>query len=197
MTEEWRWIKGYEGIYQISNMGRFKSFLSDKENGQIRSNVNKNGWYFTVNLYTKGGEKRKTVRIHRLVYEAFVGDIPKGFHIHHKDGNRQNNRIDNLELLHPAEHASESANHTSSIDKMVEYNTQIKPKRIRQYTLNGVFLAEYLNSEVAHEFTGVCKRNILQVASRTPYGKNNRIRSQAGGYIWRFADEVNNNVIDV
>lgn len=193
MTEEWRWIKGYEGVYQVSNMGRIKSFLSDKEHGHIRSNVNKNGWYFTVNLYKKGERKnQQTLRVHRLVYEAFVGEIPKGYHIHHKDGNKQNNRFDNLELLHPSDHASESASHTNSVDEMVKYNTQIKPRRVCQYTLNGMFLAEYVNCKVAEEFTGVCQRNILQVASKTPYGKNNRIRKQAGGYVWKYANEVIN-----
>lgn len=198
MTEEWRWIKGYEGTYQISNMGRIKSFLSDKENGHIRSMVNKNGWYFTINLYNKGDRKHsRTLRIHRLVYEAFVGEVPKGFHIHHKDGNKQNNRLDNLELLHPSDHASESASHTNSINKLVEYNTQIKPKRIQQLTMSGVFLAEYANATVAQEFTGVCQRNILQVASKTPYGKNNKTRKQAGGYIWQYANEEIHDAVTV
>lgn len=198
IVEEWRWIKDYEGLYQISNYGRLKSFLSDKENGQIRSNVNKNGWYFTVNLCSHNGRNKKTVRIHRLVYETFVGDIPKGFHIHHIDGNRQNNRIDNLELVHPSDHASKSINIHDNVSGMTNYNIFTKSKRVCQYTKDGLFLAEYVNCAVAGEITGICSRNIHRVASREPYGKNHLIRSQAGGFIWRFTEEVNKaNVIEV
>lgn len=198
MTEEWRWIKGYEEKYQISNFGRFKSFLSDKENGKIRQIVNKNGWYLTVNLQKKvdGKSRKTTAKIHRLVYQTFVGDIPKGFHIHHKDGNKQNNHLDNLVLLHPSDHASESVNQRDSVSKMVNYNVHIKPRRVRQYTLEGEYLAEYVNCAIAEVFTGVCQRDILHVANHTPYGKNNHTRKQAGGYAWKFADEVEENVSD-
>ena len=71
------------------------------------SNTDKNGWYFTVNLFDCDG-KRRTERIHRLVAKAFIGEIPKGYHIHHKDGNKQNNRLDNLEIIHPAKHSMET-----------------------------------------------------------------------------------------
>lgn len=42
--------------------------------------------------------------VHRLVYKTFVGEIPPGYHIHHKDHNKQNNAVDNLELIDPVEH---------------------------------------------------------------------------------------------
>ena len=42
--------------------------------------------------------------VHRLVYKTFVGEIPPGYHIHHKDHNKQNNALDNLELIDPVEH---------------------------------------------------------------------------------------------
>ena len=71
ITEIWKWIDGYERQYQISNYGRLKSFRKYKD-GMIMSNTNKNGWYLTVNLFNSEN-KRKTERIHRLVYETFVG----------------------------------------------------------------------------------------------------------------------------
>ena len=72
--EEWKWIKGFEGIYQISSHGRLKSFRKIKS-GYILSNQNKKGWYLTVNLFDSDGV-RHTRRIHRLVTEAFIGNIP-------------------------------------------------------------------------------------------------------------------------
>jgi hypothetical protein len=51
-----------------------KSYRKNK-NGRIMPNTNKNGWYFTVNLFDHNG-KRRTERIHRLVAKAFIGEIP-------------------------------------------------------------------------------------------------------------------------
>lgn len=56
MIEEWKWIKGYEGRYSISNMGRLKSYLSDKD-GKILSMKNQYGWYFTTNLLDDNGKR--------------------------------------------------------------------------------------------------------------------------------------------
>ena len=75
MEEDWKWIKGYEGQYQISTHGRIKSFRKYKD-GMIMSHINKNGWYLTVNLFNSEN-KRKTKRKHRLEYETFVGKKPK------------------------------------------------------------------------------------------------------------------------
>ena len=200
MTEDWKWIKGCEGKYQISNHGRLKSFLKN-QNGEIRSNINKKGWYITVNLIDNSG-KRNTLRIHRLVYENFAGEIPKGYHIHHKDGNKQNNMITNLEALSPKEHCFETIKHNPHIlDGLIAYNkgTPIGDKtiykrfprgQIFQYTLNGEFIAKYPNAMDASRESGVCARNILQVASKEPFNKKGNIRKQAGGYIWRFEKEV-------
>lgn len=188
MKEEWKWISGYEGIYQISNYGRLKSFRKDK-NGYILSNKNKNGWYLTTNLYDELGRMR-TERIHVLVAREFIGEIKKGYHVHHKDGNKQNNHVDNLEIISPLKHRAGTAKQRPDLTKaMNEYNKYEKPMRIRQYLLDGIFLAEYINGEVASRMTGICHRNILQVASKTPYNDKGKVRRQAGGYVWKYAEE--------
>ena len=189
MNEEWKWIKGFEGLYQISNLGRLKSFHKNKSEGRIMSLANVNGWYFTVILRDKHGEY-STKRIHRLVAEHFIGEIPKGYHVHHKDGNKQNNRVDNLEIIPPKEHTKESMKQRPDYCKgMNEYNQYIRPRHIQQYDLEGHFIAEYANCKIASELTGVCRRNILQVADKQPFNSKGSIRKQAGGYIWKFADE--------
>lgn len=188
MIEEWKWISGYEGIYQISNLGRLKSFRKE-EGGYIRSNKNKNGWYLTVNLYDSKGQ-RKTKRIHALVAEAFIGEIPKGYQVHHKDGNKQNNAVSNLAIIHPSQHRKETEKAKPQITTgMVVYNQFQRPNRIRQYTCDGYFIAEYANAQIASELTGVCQRNILQVANKTPFNSKGNIRKQAGGYVWVIAKE--------
>ena len=92
MTEIWKDIVGYEGLYQISNLGRVKRFL--KTNERIISGEEVFG-YIQVALYKKG--KRKMVRVHKLVAEMFIPN-PNGYtSINHKDWNRKNNIVDNLE----------------------------------------------------------------------------------------------------
>lgn len=72
------------------------------------------------------------------------------------------------------------------IKGMNDYNKYVKPKRVKQYTLEGVYLAEYVNCEIASRMTGICQRNISQVASKEPYNSKGNVRKQAGGYVWEF-----------
>lgn len=57
--------------------------------------------YYQINSRKEGNHSKL---LHRLIYEDFYGEIPKGMHIHHKDGNRLNNDISNLELISPSNH---------------------------------------------------------------------------------------------
>jgi hypothetical protein len=185
--EEWKWVKGYEGIYQISNYGRLKSFHHEP-NGKILSTVNSKGNYLKVILHDKKGGFKRHVRIHTLVAETFIGDIPNGYEVHHIDGNKQNNMVSNLSILESNEHKIitmlEHPNYTKGMN---DYNKYIKTRRIQQYTKDGHFIAEYANGEIASRFTNVCQRNILQVANKEEY-KPGKIRKQAGGYIWKYKD---------
>lgn len=183
-TEIWKDVKDFEGVYKISNWGRLASM---KAGFKVLSQVNKKNGYFSVVLIYKN--KKRHTRIHRLVYEAFVGEIPKGrkYHIHHINHNKQDNRVCNLKLLTSKEH------YIADIEKhnycgMNNYNKYIRPKKISQYSLAGEFLASFANAKEASAATGVCGRNILQVANKTPYNKMGATRKQAGGYVWRFAN---------
>lgn len=190
MKEDWKWIKGYEGQYQISNHGRIKSFKRT-EGGYILSNQNATGDYLRIVLINSVTKKNKSKAIHQLVAEHFIGERPQGYHVHHKDGNKQNNIVSNLEYIHPKEHRKETQKQKPQIvTGIVNYNKYEKPKKICQYTQDGILLAAYINAEVAGRMTGICQRNILQVANKEPYNDKGFIRKQAGGYIWRFEKGV-------
>ena len=73
------------------------------------------------------------------------------------------------------------------LNGMINYNRYIKTKKIEQYDLDGRYIATYANGYDASISTGVCHRNILQVANKEPFNKKGNIRKQAGGYIWKFA----------
>lgn len=192
MKEEWKPITGFEGEYEISNQGRVKSHHKrngyDAE-GHILKNNNQKGDYLRIILRLPN-KKTKSTSIHKLVYEHFGGDIPNGYHIHHMNGNKQDNRIENLQLLSPSQHvlATHGMN-PNSYDGMNNYNKYEKPQTVFMYDLDGMYLGQFPNAKSAERVTGVCSRNILQVASKTEY-KPNKTRSQAGGFIWRFKEDV-------
>lgn len=187
MAEEWKWIKGYEGLYQVSNLGRIKSFHKSK-NGRIISTKNNTGWYTSFRASAKNGNI-STIKVHIAVANAFIGDVPKGSHVHHINENKQDNRAQNLQILKSSEHMKLTVERHPECYKAMNEKNKYMQKHIRQYTLDGFFVAEFANSKIAENMTGICRRNILQVANREPYNSKGSIRKQAGGYIWEFVDE--------
>lgn len=188
MKEIWKDVVGFEGAYQISNRGRIKSFKRLKT-GKILSNVNKTGWYLNVVLKYK--KRQRYVKIHQLVAEAFLGKRPfDNAEINHKDANKQNNCVENLEYVTRLENVIHAAKiHNYAFCKSMNYyNQRIRPRPVLQYSLDGKFIAEYYNCADAGKITGVCARNIHQVASKTEYN-NGSVRSQAGGFKWVYKDE--------
>ena len=97
-TEEWRPMIRYAGKYLISNAGRVKSIGRYRRNYDvIIKHGMSHGMYPTAYLRCEG--KRTSDPIHRLVAEAFIGPRPTGFQINHIDGNKCNNRVENLEYV--------------------------------------------------------------------------------------------------
>lgn len=90
MKEVWKDINGYEGLYQISNLGKVKSIISNKI-----LKGNENAEYIYVTLCKNG--KQKIKKIHRLVAEAFIDNPNNYLYINHKDENKKNNIVNNLE----------------------------------------------------------------------------------------------------
>ena len=101
-NEEWRDIPNYEGLYQVSNMGRVKSirYMYGNYREKILSQFlnNKNG-YLQLNLWKEG--KIKTCYVHRLVGNAFIENPNNLPCFNHKDEDKTNNCVDNLE---PCDH---------------------------------------------------------------------------------------------
>ena len=93
--EEWRDIVGYEGLYQISNFGRIKSFHY-KNPSVLRVSISNSGYKRLV--LSKNG-KYESVCIHVLVAKAFIPNLENKREVNHKDGDKSNNCVDNLEWV--------------------------------------------------------------------------------------------------
>lgn len=88
--EKWKDIQGFEGLYQVSDLGRVKSLRSNK----VLKECFDAQLYPFVNLY---GIRKRVARIHRLVAESFLPADHFRNEVNHKDGNKSNNRVINLE----------------------------------------------------------------------------------------------------
>jgi len=120
MTEKWADIIGFEGKYQISNLGRVKSMsriieykhtkmgLVKAVNPEVIMKQYQSVGYLKVDLYDN--MIRKRVFVHRLIAEAFIPKIDGKTYVNHKNGDRQDNRIDNLEWCTQSENCLHAHN---------------------------------------------------------------------------------------
>lgn len=93
MNERWKPVKGYEGLYEVSDHGRVRSLNFHRKTGRVKVlAINRCRKYPYVCLWPN----KKTCSVHVLVLEAFVGQRPAGLVCDHIDGRKSNNRLDNL-----------------------------------------------------------------------------------------------------
>lgn len=163
MEEIWKDIENYEGLYQVSNLGRIRSAFREGTKGGILRQFIING-YSKVHLYKDG--KEEFFYVHRLVALAFIPNLENKPQINHKNGKKCDNRVVNLEWCSSAE------NLVHAIENGLK-----KLKKVGQYK-DGVLIKTYLNCRRASIESGVKYPNIWYVLN----GKN----KTAGGYEWRY-----------
>lgn len=103
MREIWKPVIGYEKLYKISNLGRIKSLkYRGGKKQKILSTYNVHG-YKRVRLFD--GITVRSTGVHRIVAEAFLANPDSKQFVNHKDGNKSNNHLDNLEWATRSENA--------------------------------------------------------------------------------------------
>lgn len=181
--EKWKSIEGYENKYLISDSGNVKSLVDkngEKTNKILKPRIAKNG-YLYVNLWKKS--KSKTKKIHRLVAEAFIPNPNNCPCINHKDGNKQNNNINNLEWCTYSENAKHAfveglSNPLKNLPIPEKGKDNINCKKILQFNLKGEFVKEWGYIKEAQEK--------LQISHISDVCKGKR--KSAGGYVWKYKE---------
>ena len=186
MEEIWKDIEGYEGKYEVSNLGRVRRlpYTYQKENrwgvfdykmkpGIHREWVGKDG-YHRITLCGDNG--RKNFLVHRLVAKAFVSGYQDGYDANHIDENKDNNRADNLEWMPHVE----NINYGTHNDRATAHNVG-KRRKVVQMSFDGQDLQSFDSLLSASKATGIDVGSIGNVCK----GKC----KTAGGYRWRYATE--------
>lgn len=170
MKEIWRDIKGYEGLYQVSNLGNVKSLerkTKHKYNKEIIMKKHFNGNYYFVRL-CKNSQK-KNFFIHRLVAENFIKMMPNKKYVNHINGIKTDNNLNNLEWVS----ASENVLHA------IKNNLKRLPnKKIIQLDYNNKIINHWESIKEASEKLEINRSNIGACCRNE--------RKTAGNYMWQY-----------
>lgn len=177
-NEEWKDVVGYEGLYQVSNLGRIRSlnrlcksgrgYVIHKLSGKIMSlKVHKKG-YLEVSLSLNG--KRRMHKVHRLVAIAFIENPQSLKEVNHKDENTKNNSVENLEWC--------SSKYNANYGSRNKRTSLARSKAILQYNLNEEVIAEHSSLTSAGKSVNGNAQGIFMSA--------NGIIKKYKGFIWKY-----------
>ena len=189
MEEIWKDISGYEGCYQVSNFGRIKSldrYIATVGNpsgkrlirGKILNpskRVMSNGedGYYSVTLYKCG--TGRLFNVHRIVAETFIPNPNNLPCVNHKDENKQNNRVDNLEWC--------SVAYNNKYGTARERSAEKTRKEVIKFDLDGNILAMYKSLDDAAKKEKVSKGNLANVCV------NRNGKRTLHGYVFMYKDD--------
>lgn len=161
-NEIWKEIKGYEGLYAVSNRGRVKNIMSGRI---LKNRIDGHGYAF-VALCKGDGTKPKQIKVHRLVALAFIPNSDNLPQVNHIDEDKTNNDVSNLEWVSASQNIRHSAHQYSC--------------RINQLSLDGELVKTWESSWQIERELGYAQGYIINCCKRK--------YKQAYGYRWEYAD---------
>ena len=191
MKEVWKPIPGYEGYYEVSNLGSIRSVshvVSGPVNGGLRTystkssilkqHVSKVG-YIMVSL--SKNSKVKHFNLHRLIAKAFIPNPDNLPCVNHKDEDKTNNNVENLEWCSHKYNANWGTNPKRV--SVRQNKTPSRHRKVSQYTMDGKFIKTFYAASHAARELGVDSSWIIACCRGTKGAKS------AGGFIFKYADE--------
>lgn len=179
-NEIWKPIKDYEGLYEVSNLGRVRSvdhyvIQPNPHNGDLQKVMRRgrilkpsfsNAGYLQLSL-SSGSRQYQTFQIHRLVATHFIENLDNLAEVNHKNEEKTDNRVENLEWC------SRLYN--------VYYGNNTKTRPVLQMDDNGNVIKKFTSARNAARILGLNPSSITGVCR----GRFN----ETGGYKWKYADE--------
>lgn len=181
-NEIWKDIEGYEGLYQVSSLGRIKSFdriikykiknkiITYLKKGRIMKPHNNGRDY--LNIQFKDGNIRKHLYIHIIVAKAFIPNPYNLEQVNHKNFNKTDNRVENLEWCTQA--------YNNTYGTRIQRVKEKMSKPVYQYSLDGKFIKKYNSLQEASKINKCSMGNISQCCLGN--------YKQSHGFIWKYSE---------
>lgn len=160
INKSWAWVRGYEGLYMVSDAGDVMSIPKNGKNGIELSQTSDSKGYMRVGLYKDGRES--SCQVHRLVAEAFCGNPMLKEQVNHIDGNKRNNSAKNLEWCTSGE------NNLHKYRVLGVKHTVKSRRRFDDDQIRAIRSSNKSGRELAREF-GVSPNAIRQIRNKKSY----------------------------
>ena len=177
MTENWKEIAGYEGIYEVSDQGRIKSLGNNKSRKEkILKPQKECSGYLQIGLYKDGHVKM--LKVHRLVAEAFIPN-PQGLEtVNHKDEDKTNNTVSNLEWMSRKDNINYGTRNKRAAEANINnFGVSKAVQMIDKQT--GELLATFPSIRGAERVTGISRYGICLCCRAK--------QKSAGGFLWQYS----------
>ena len=186
MNEIWKAVEGYDGIYEVSNLGQVRSLdryvpALCNRNGEIRNYLRRGkvlkqrkvfGGYMVVSFTVSETGTHENRFVHRLVAQAFVPGYREDLDVNHKDEDKTNNRADNLEWCSPSYNTQYGNRNTTMVEQ--------RRRDVVMMSDDGTIIREFPSIQEAARAVGISAGHICRVCKGE--------RNKAGGYRWKYKE---------